>query len=123
MKNSESASFIEDACELLHGLGVTANLKGFLLTAYAVHLCAEQQDRLMLVTKLLYPDIARKYGTNWRAVERNIRTASTMAWRRNRPLLEALAQRSLDKPLRSAEFIELLLRTAVNGAADIHSGY
>ena len=123
MENTESASLIENACELLYRLGVTANLKGFFHVTHAVHLCAEQQDRLMLVTKLLYPDIARKYGTNWRAVERNIRTASTMAWRRNRPLLEALAQRPLDKPLKSAEFIELLLRTAVNTAADGQSLY
>ena len=107
--------------ELLFRLGVTSNLKGFLHTAYAVLLCTVQEDRLLLVTKWLYPDIAKKYSTNWRAVERNIRTASATAWRRNLPLLERLAHRTLDRPLRPAEFIGLLLRTALNGAADIQS--
>lgn len=51
-------------CDLLYQLGISANYKGFLHTAYAVSLCVEQQDRLLLVTKWLYPDVARKYGTN-----------------------------------------------------------
>ena len=86
----------------------TANYKGFLHTAYAVSLCVEQQDRLLLVTKWLYPDVARKYGTNWKAVERNIRTVSTIAWKHNLPLLESLSHRHLDRRLRSAEFLAVL---------------
>ena len=46
-------------CDLLYQLGISANYKGFLHTAYAVSLCVEQQDRLLLVTKWLYPDVAR----------------------------------------------------------------
>ena len=61
--------------ELLYRLGVTANYTGFFYTAYAVQLCAEHPDRLMLVTKWVYPDVAKRYRTNWKAVERNIRTA------------------------------------------------
>ena len=76
-------------CDLLYQLGISANYKGFLHTAYAVSLCVEQQDRLLLVTKWLYPDVARKYGTNWKAVERNIRTVSTIAWKHNLPLTGA----------------------------------
>lgn len=77
-------------------------------TAHAVTLCMQQQERLLLVTKWLYPDVAKHYGTNWRAVERNIRTASAIAWERNRPLLEALAQRRLKRRPRSTEFLALL---------------
>ena len=55
-------------CDLLYQLGISANYKGFLHTAYAVSLCVEQQDRLLLVTKWLYPDVARKYGTNWNEI-------------------------------------------------------
>ena len=81
-------------CDLLYQLGISANYKGFLHTAYAVSLCVEQQDRLLLVTKWLYPDVARKYGTNWKAVERN--------------MLESLSHRHLDRRLRSAEFLAVL---------------
>ena len=95
-------------CDLLYQFGISANYKGFLHTAYAVSLCVEQQDRLLLVTKWLYPDVARKYGTNWKAVERNIRTVSTIAWKHNLPLLESLSHRHLDRRLRSAEFLAVL---------------
>lgn len=91
--------YLNATCDLLYSLGVTANYKGFLHTTYAVSLCMERQDRLLLVTKWLYPDVARRYGTNWKAVERNIRTVSRIAWIRNRVLLESLAQRPLgDNP-------------------------
>lgn len=119
MTDKNMEPFYSNHYDLLRQLGVSANYKGFLLSAYAVTLCIQQQERLFLVTKWLYPEVARHYGTNWRSVERNIRTASAVAWKRNRPLLEALVQRSLDRPLKSAEFIELLLRTAVSSAADI----
>lgn len=47
-------------CDLLYQLGISANYKGFLHTAYAVSLCVEQQDRLLLVTKWLYPDVCQE---------------------------------------------------------------
>ena len=99
--------------ELLYRLGISPHYKGFFHTAYAVSLCMEQQDRLLLVTKWLYPDVAKKYGTNWKAAERNIRTASAIAWKRNRPLLESLAERHLDRRLCSAEFLALLFHTVL----------
>ena len=68
----------------------------------------ELNQKLLLVTKWLYPDVARKYGTNWKAVERNIRTVSTIAWKHNLPLLESLSHRHLDRRLRSAEFLAVL---------------
>lgn len=94
--------------DLLFRLGVSAKYKGFSHATYAVTLCIEQEERLLLVTKLLYPDIAKRYKTNWKAVERNIRTVSTVAWKRNRILLEALAQRSLDECLCATEFVNVL---------------
>ncbi len=100
--------------DLLYQLGISQHYKGFFHTAYAVSLCMEQQDRLLLVTKWLYPDVAKKYGTTWKAVERNIRTASAIAWKRNRSLLESLAKRHLDSRLCSAEFLALLFHTVLD---------
>ncbi|MEJ8728492.1 sporulation initiation factor Spo0A C-terminal domain-containing protein [Flintibacter sp. HCN-6482] len=51
--------------------------------------------------------------TNWKAVERNIRTASTIAWKRNQPLLESLAKRHLDRRSCSTEFLALLFHTVL----------
>ena len=63
-----------DIYDLLYRLGATENYTGFFHMAYAVWLCVEQPDRLLLVTKWLYPEVAKQYRTNWKAVERNIRT-------------------------------------------------
>ena len=81
-----------DIYDLLYSLGVTANYIGFFHMAYAVSLCVEQPDRLLLVTKWLYPEVAKRYGTNWKAVERILRTVGCIIWRENRPLLEQLAR-------------------------------
>ena len=85
------------AYDLLYRLGVTANYTGFFHTAYAVSLCIEQPDRLLLVTKWLYPEVAKQYGTNWKAVERNIRTVSNIIWQESRPMLEELVHRHLEQ--------------------------
>lgn len=98
----------KNSYNLLYQLGVSANYKGFFHAAHAVTLCMQQQERLLLVTKWLYPDVARHYGTSWKAVERNIRTVSAIAWERNRPLLETLAQRHLERCPCPAEFLALL---------------
>ena len=95
--------------DLLYQLGVTANYTGFFHTAYAISLCAEQPDRLLLVTKWLYPEVARQYGTNWKAVERNIRTVSCIIWRENQSLLEELGHRRLDQRPRNAEMLSILV--------------
>lgn len=94
--------------DLLYQLGVTANYTGFFHTAYAVSLCAEQPDRLLLVTKWLYPEVAKQYRTSWKAVERNIRTISVIIWRENRPLLEQLARRNLSEKPRTTQLLAIL---------------
>ena len=76
---------------LLHRLGLTANYRGYFYVSYGIMLCAKEQERLLLVTKRLYPEVAKRYGTNWKAVERSIRTASGVIWRGNRLLLEEIA--------------------------------
>ena len=94
--------------ELLYRLGVTANYTGFFYTAYAVQLCAEHPDRLMLVTKWVYPDVAKRYRTNWKAVERNIRTAGNVIWEEGRSHLEQLAGRILEHKPCNAQLLAIL---------------
>lgn len=94
--------------DLLYSLGVTANYTGFFHLAYAVSLCVERPTRLMMVTKWLYPEVARRYNTSWQAVERNLRTAGGVIWRENRPLLEELAHRHLEQKPRNAQLLAIL---------------
>lgn len=50
--------------------------------AYAELLVLEDQNRLTMVTKWLYPEIAAYYHTSWKSVERNIRTVISICWER-----------------------------------------
>lgn len=94
--------------DLLYQLGITANYFGFYYASYAVYLAMQQPERLLLVTKFLYPDVAKKYKTNWKCVERNIRTVINISWKTNRTLLIELAHGTLlDKPTAS-QFIAIL---------------
>ena len=82
-------SLLSFASDLLWQLGVSENYMGFRYAAYAAALCAANQDRLLLVTKWLYPDVASYFGTNWACVERDLRTVIAVAWERNPVLLAA----------------------------------
>ena len=111
---------ITDIYDLLYSLGVTANYTGFFYTAYAVLLCVEQPDRLLLVTKWLYPKVAKQYRTNWKAVERNIRTVNCIIWRESRPLLEELAHRHLEQKPRNAQMLAILASSVDTGPPAVH---
>ena len=97
-----------DIYALLHRLGVTANYTGFFQTALAVCLCMDQPERLLLVTKWVYPDVARRCKTNWKAVERNIRTVNGLVWEQSRPYLEELAGRELPHKPSNAQLLAIL---------------
>ena len=93
---------------LLYQLGLTTNYRGFFYVSYVIELSIEKEERLLLVTKWLYPEVAKRYGTNWKAVERSIRTAGHIMWRENRPLLEELAGRRLEEQPRTAQLLAIL---------------
>ena len=60
----------EDAYHLLYRLGATANYTGFSYLVRALQLCAEEPERLLLVTKWLYPDVANteRTGRQWSGI-------------------------------------------------------
>lgn len=99
---------ITDIYDLLYRLGVTPNYIGFLYTAYAVKLCAERQERLFSVTKQVYPEVAKKYHTNWKAVERDIRTVVNIIWTKNRALLGETVHRPIFERPKTAQFLAML---------------
>ena len=109
--------------DLLYRLGVTANYTGFFQTASAVQLCMGQPERLLLVTKWVYPEVARQYNANWKAVERNIRTVNGIVWTQRRPFLEQLAGRELVSKPSNAQLLAILaysLRSQGPGSLAVH---
>lgn len=94
--------------EILLRLGVTANYKGYLYILSAAELCLADRENLHLMTKYVYPKVARQYNTSWRAVERNIRTAGAIAWTHDRAFLEKLARHPLDRRPGNAKLLAIL---------------
>ncbi|MCM1234920.1 MAG: sporulation initiation factor Spo0A C-terminal domain-containing protein [Ruminococcus flavefaciens] len=102
-RNTQAAIY-----DLLSCIGVTLNYKGYNQTACAVSLCLKEPERLQLVTKLLYPKVAKRHQTSWKAVERNIRTVDGVIWRENRFLLEELVRKPLVRKPRNAQLLAIL---------------
>lgn len=100
-----------DTCEiraLLMRLGIAMNYKGFNLCTYTVHLVTQEPDRMLFVSKWLYPDVAKRFDTTWRDVERNIRTAAKIAWECNPDLVRELAGYQLPGKPKASQFISMI---------------
>ena len=100
--------FMPGIQQLLRHLGVPASYNGFPQTAYAVQLAINDADRLRLITKLIYPDVANYYGTTWTAVERNMRTVVAAAWECAPTLLGELAGIQLSHKPTNGQFLSIL---------------
>jgi two-component system response regulator (stage 0 sporulation protein A) len=67
---------------IIHEIGVPAHIKGYLYLREAIAMVYHDIELLGSITKVLYPDIAKKYNTTASRVERAIRHAIEVAWSR-----------------------------------------
>ena len=67
---------------IIHEIGVPAHIKGYQYLREAIRLAVEDMEVINAVTKILYPTVARKFGTTPSRVERAIRHAIEVAWDR-----------------------------------------
>ena len=67
---------------IIHRIGVPAHIKGYQYLRTAILMTIENNDLINAVTKILYPNVAKKYGTTSSRVERAIRHAIEVAWDR-----------------------------------------
>lgn len=100
--------------ELLYRLGVTPNYKGYHQVVAAAEIAAREPGALTLVTKRLYPEVARRYGTTGQAVERNIRLTIKRAWEHDPELLGELAGYPLTKKPTAAKFVAILAASSAD---------
>lgn len=68
--------------EIIHEIGVPAHIKGYQYLREAIILTINDMDVINAVTKVLYPAVAKKFGTTPSRVERAIRHAIEVAWDR-----------------------------------------
>ncbi len=67
---------------VIHEIGVPAHIKGYLYLREAISMVYKDIELLGSITKVLYPDIAKKFNTTASRVERAIRHAIEVAWSR-----------------------------------------
>ena len=77
--------------EMMLDMGIPAHLKGYHYMKAAVLMAIEDMKVVGSVTKLLYPEIAKRYNTTDGKVERAIRNAIEISWERgNSQTFEAI---------------------------------
>jgi len=77
-----AANLEERITNILHDIGVPAHIKGYGYVRHAILLATEDPEMINAVTKLLYPSVAKHFGTTASRVERAIRHAIEVAWDR-----------------------------------------
>ncbi len=67
---------------IIHEVGVPAHIKGYQYVREAIMISVEDMEVINSVTKVLYPEVAKRFGTTPSRVERAIRHAIEVAWDR-----------------------------------------
>lgn len=67
---------------IIHEIGVPAHIKGYQYLREAILIVVEDMEIINAVTKILYPEVAKRFGTTASRVERAIRHAIEVAWDR-----------------------------------------
>ncbi len=67
---------------IIHEVGVPAHIKGYQYLREAICIAVNDMDVINAVTKVLYPAVAKRFGTTSSRVERAIRHAIEVAWDR-----------------------------------------
>lgn len=68
--------------KIMLDVGVPAHLKGYHYLREAIMISGKDMETVSSVTKLLYPEIAKRYKTTEQKVERAIRNAIEVSWGR-----------------------------------------
>ena len=100
---------------ILRRVGVPAHIKGYALLRFAITTVTKNPEAIGLVTKVLYPVVAKEFETTPVRVERAIRHAIEVAWNRGnieeqQALFGYTVQSNRGKPTNS-EFIALVADT------------
>lgn len=68
---------------MLFTLNIPANIKGYQYIRAAVIMAVHDPEAVILITKIIYPEVARQYRTTPSRVERAIRHAIEVSWQRS----------------------------------------
>ena len=95
---------------VLRYVGITRNMKAYIILSQALTLIAEDEDRLRAVKKEIYTPIADKNPYGPIAVQSTIRRASKVAWDLCPDRVQALAGYPLNGRPSAVTMLELLYK-------------
>ena len=81
-KFAGSANIENLVTNIIHEIGVPAHIKGYQYLREAIIIAVGDMDVINAITKVLYPRVAKTFGTTPSRVERAIRHAIEVAWDR-----------------------------------------
>lgn len=82
-RSQHEANLYTAASIILREFSVPAHLKGYQYLRSAMILASQNPEYVNGITKILYPQIAKEFGSTPSRVERTMRTAITAAWNHN----------------------------------------
>ena len=82
LPSRQDANLESVVTDIIHEIGVPAHIKGYQYLREAIILTINDMDMINAVTKVLYPEVAKKFSTTPSRVERAIRHAIEVAWDR-----------------------------------------
>lgn len=81
-QSTQPAELKDMVTSIIHEIGVPAHIKGYQYLREAIMIAVDDMDVINAVTKVLYPEVARRFATTPSRVERAIRHAIEVAWDR-----------------------------------------
>ena len=78
----QNASLESQVTAIIHEVGVPAHIKGYQYLREAIIITVNDMEVINAVTKVLYPEVAKRFNTTPSRVERAIRHAIEVAWDR-----------------------------------------
>ena len=81
-KDDKNVDLETQVTAIIHEVGVPAHIKGYQYLREAILIAVEDMDVINAVTKVLYPEVAKRFHTTASRVERAIRHAIEVAWDR-----------------------------------------
>ena len=79
---TQSRNLESTVTAIIHEIGVPAHIKGYQYLRESILIAVKDMEVINAVTKILYPEVAKRFGTTASRVERAIRHAIEVAWDR-----------------------------------------
>ena len=81
-RREDKTSIESMVTNIIHEIGVPAHIKGYQYLRESIMIAVDDMEVINAVTKVLYPEVAKRFGTTASRVERAIRHAIEVAWDR-----------------------------------------